>query len=356
MHFDNDPLNCGACGHDCEGGECMQGRCQPVVLGKGDEKGFPSSLVLDTNKVYWSIATLAPLWTASGIYWCDHSQCGAAPSSFVSSAVNPKTMTLVASRTGGPGTLYWTDITAERIRSCPAGKLCDMPANVADSGPGPLQIIENAGVLYWAVRGTAAGYYRDGQIMSCAADNCASSLRVIATDQWEPGSVAVDSDSVYWTAKYGDAGTQPPQPVGSILSCLKNYSCGKDGGRAIVTYQLSLTSILIHQGFLYWTQGPTETQGDYVACLSNGSIMRCQLPVCAPVHFARNMRCPSSLTVNEDRLYWATSLGLFGGAGEIQHAPVSDGSALKVFETTPDPSTRWPLGPQPSTGSRNKPS
>ena len=93
-------------------------------------------------------------------------------------------MTLVTFPTGGPGTLYWTDITAERIRSCPAGKLCDLPANVTDSGPSPTQIIENAGVLYWAVRGTAPAYYRDGQIMSCAADHCASSLRVVATGQY----------------------------------------------------------------------------------------------------------------------------------------------------------------------------
>jgi hypothetical protein len=45
------PSNCGACGHDCEGGGCVQGVCQPVVL-EGDES-FPSTLAVDGVKVYW---------------------------------------------------------------------------------------------------------------------------------------------------------------------------------------------------------------------------------------------------------------------------------------------------------------
>ncbi len=32
---DDDPRHCGACGHDCLGGACVGGRCQPVLLAQG---------------------------------------------------------------------------------------------------------------------------------------------------------------------------------------------------------------------------------------------------------------------------------------------------------------------------------
>jgi hypothetical protein len=45
------PANCGACGHDCEGGACVQGVCQPFVL-EGEEL-FPNTIAADGARVYW---------------------------------------------------------------------------------------------------------------------------------------------------------------------------------------------------------------------------------------------------------------------------------------------------------------
>jgi len=152
----------------------------------------------------------------------------------------------------------------------------------------------------------------------------------------------VDSANVYWMARYGDTSTES---IGEIRRCLKNYSCGDKGADVVVPNQFSLTSILVHKGFLYWTRGPTENRGDYVACSADGNIQRCQLPVCTPVRFATTMHCPSSLTADGDLLYWATSLGIFGGAGEILYAPVNDGLALTLFQTTPDAVNALAVGP-----------
>src|SRR5262249_35132896 len=33
--FDSDPHNCGLCGHDCLGGTCQSGQCQPFALATG---------------------------------------------------------------------------------------------------------------------------------------------------------------------------------------------------------------------------------------------------------------------------------------------------------------------------------
>jgi hypothetical protein len=48
----NDPHNCGQCGHDCLGGACAAGRCQPVVLASGER--FPNSITSDGSEVFWA--------------------------------------------------------------------------------------------------------------------------------------------------------------------------------------------------------------------------------------------------------------------------------------------------------------
>jgi hypothetical protein len=47
----SDALNCGACGHDCLGGACADGQCQPIAL----YAGHPAPpLFLDDQSVYWT--------------------------------------------------------------------------------------------------------------------------------------------------------------------------------------------------------------------------------------------------------------------------------------------------------------
>jgi hypothetical protein len=48
----SDPASCGRCGHDCLGGGCVLGKCQPVALATGQAN--PHSLAVDDTWVYWS--------------------------------------------------------------------------------------------------------------------------------------------------------------------------------------------------------------------------------------------------------------------------------------------------------------
>ncbi len=52
IHLDGDPLNCGDCDHDCLGGECEVGTCQPVVLVEGESA--PLNVAVDETHVYWT--------------------------------------------------------------------------------------------------------------------------------------------------------------------------------------------------------------------------------------------------------------------------------------------------------------
>ena len=47
-----DPLNCGACGHDCLGGACEAGVCGPVAIVSGEPA--PAYIATDGTKVYWT--------------------------------------------------------------------------------------------------------------------------------------------------------------------------------------------------------------------------------------------------------------------------------------------------------------
>ena len=48
----SDPQACGACGHDCLGGTCVAGKCQPFALATGQKR--PMGLTLDDSFVYWT--------------------------------------------------------------------------------------------------------------------------------------------------------------------------------------------------------------------------------------------------------------------------------------------------------------
>jgi hypothetical protein len=45
------PNNCGACGHDCQGGTCTMGTCQPVMVAMQQEN--PAYITVDDAFLYW---------------------------------------------------------------------------------------------------------------------------------------------------------------------------------------------------------------------------------------------------------------------------------------------------------------
>src|SRR5262245_30712562 len=49
----NDSKNCGACKHDCQGGDCKAGVCQPVVIAH-DLPMSPWGVAVDDAHVYWA--------------------------------------------------------------------------------------------------------------------------------------------------------------------------------------------------------------------------------------------------------------------------------------------------------------
>lgn len=47
----SDPANCGRCGHDCLGGACNAGRCQPYVFSSANT---PRGVAINGDRIYWT--------------------------------------------------------------------------------------------------------------------------------------------------------------------------------------------------------------------------------------------------------------------------------------------------------------
>lgn len=61
VDLDKNPRHCGACNHDCRGGECVDGGCLPVLLAS-DLPG-PGAIAVDGTHVYWLNEATGDLWS-----------------------------------------------------------------------------------------------------------------------------------------------------------------------------------------------------------------------------------------------------------------------------------------------------
>ncbi len=68
-----DPANCGRCGHDCKGGTCAGGRCQPLQLAQFSDQPV-ANVVLSRTHVFFN--TMADISGGTGnVYSCAKPSC-----------------------------------------------------------------------------------------------------------------------------------------------------------------------------------------------------------------------------------------------------------------------------------------
>ena len=144
-----DAHNCGTCGHDCLGGACSGGMCQPFVLTAG--------------------VTAYDLVAVSGsLYWVDQ--------------IRPSGSVWTCTVTGGTCNAH-TLVTGQNA---------------------PERITSAAGFLYWTNYGT--GGAADGSVMAYALSGGARSA--LATNLWTPEGIAADGANVFWAQSYSGAPAQ----------------------------------------------------------------------------------------------------------------------------------------------------
>ncbi len=268
--------HCGACGHDCLGGECRDSMCQPVVLASGQES--PMGVTVDTHgagRVYWtnrvdsgSIRSVAK----SGGTVTEHATGQALPSSI---ALDGNHLFWVTSGLApSSGTVASLDLDVD------AGTV----STIATGQDNPFALALRAGRVFWTNSTNLAGSVR-------AVDTEGTNPVEIATGQKLPTGIAADVVGVYWAnlnageIRYADPHIAVP-PVALFLDSLS-----------------SPVGVAVDQVNVYWTE-------------FTGSVYRATKLEKVATACAINQDAPLGIAVDAVHVYWSN----YGGGSIMRTA------------------------------------
>lgn len=261
-----DPRNCGSCGHDCQGGACIGGRCAAIVL-------VPST---GANKADQGIAV-----TKDAIYWASfygdsivgvrlNELEGGAPKTFASGEPHPTG--LIADQ----GQLYWTTYDDGGVHRAPldGGAIATYVANLKNPG---CFALDSAKAVY-------VSQFKDGGVVRANGNTI---VPVIAGHDG-PWGVALDGTHLYWT-DYG---------AGAV------WRSDLDGGSAmsISTNEVHAGCLALDATHLYWV-----TAGDSDAAVA-GSVRRWPLDG-GPVETFVQLGAELGIAVDDTSVYFSNTGG-----------------------------------------------
>jgi hypothetical protein len=272
---DVDPLACGACDHDCLGGSCALGRCQPVVV--ASDLSDAVGLAVDGSNAYFSAAGV--------VYECAADGCGNSPTPLADYQDAIGAVAVDAT------TVYWT--TADSVMACDIAGCGDLPTALATDLANPWGIAVDATRVYWAG-------YDDGTVAWLPLAGGSGSTIVGGAS---PQYVAVDSERVYFT------------DVGDGTSGGVSAWAGGTRPPVVLAMGASPNGIATDGTSVFWTAGNTANPG--------ATVNACAIGGCsgAPEVLASDPGTPQRIAVDASGLYWANGDVYVLRAGS--HTPVA---------------------------------
>jgi hypothetical protein len=303
---DRDTKHCGACDHDCLGGPCAGGRCQPVPLAQGRAK--PGGMAIDDTSLYWVDQGFDA--DAGAVLRCPKSGCSANVTTLASGLINAYAVGADANSVyfndgqsvlkcplagcgGAPTTLgsvgfldvggiavdgknvYW-DSDFDSVAQCSISGCGGAPTTIG-SGNGVAGIVSNGKDVYWGSLGGSSA--ATGQVSKVAVGG--GTPLPLGSSQFRPYALALDATNVYW-ANNGDGtimacalgGCPSPTPIGSEM--------GYPG------------AIAVDASGVYWVD-------------SGGSIFRCPIGGCGsnkPTSLASGQGILDAVVLDPANVYW----------------------------------------------------
>ena len=252
----DDPTSCGSCGHDCAGGMCTAGMCQPLDLVSAPAGQTVRAVAIDSTHLYWGNTTDQTIVIAN--------LDGTSPASFLM-GVQIEEIAVDATA------LYYT--AGDGLHMVPFATMTDM--HVA---PGPEGCV-------WPVSSGLAYSVEFGanNVVSVDLDSGTVTTLLGAADGiFQPWGVASTATELFWTSSGPDVdGSIASQPLPSgaaatLRSGLANPNC------------LSFDE----KGRLYW---PNHV---------DGTIHRCNVDGSGDVTLASGQVMPTTVAVSLHYLYW----------------------------------------------------
>jgi hypothetical protein len=277
----SDPRNCGRCGHDCLGGGCKGGVCQPYAI------------VTETKDTYGiSIRSGALYFTTSffTVETCAAEDCASTLTQMTSN------QSILRGVTTDSTNVYWANagyaldgggfggyIATCGLAGCPSG----MQTILAPLESAPVDLVVNTSAVYWTDNNS-------GLVRMCSVGGCGQVPTTLVTDPTTLSGIAVDSTSLYWAES----------TLGNIIQCPLE---GCTTFTPFAAGSVNPTKIDVVNQIVYWT--------------TNGAIMSCPSSGCsgAPTVFAKDQPLAYGITDDGTNLYWT----LLETSGKVLSCPLS---------------------------------
>jgi hypothetical protein len=181
-----DPKNCGVCGHDCLGGDCDLGVCQPFNIVTGQT--HVTQLAVDSTNVYWTGSD-----TAYAHYYVARRRIDG------SDAVKPLTST----ETGAyaiaiaSGNIYWMaggHLRVCDLPDCSKGPADYIPATIATGCSSDIKYIASKNALYY---GCYADYNTNNGSLWSLTLGTVNPVNLVPSPA-SPVAMASDDANLYW--------------------------------------------------------------------------------------------------------------------------------------------------------------
>lgn len=305
----SDPANCGACGHDCLGGACAKGACQPVQVAR-DSAGA-KAITVDATHVYWTNYATGELRRAP-------KDGGASELLFA----GPATEFGDGIGVGG-NDVYFATVAAGAIQRCAKTGCLGGPTPVVTGlGSASFVTVVDGGTVYWS------DIFPGGAVASCAVP-CTGPVTTIGPSEARPAHVTADGVDVFWTtivpstvrAKLGAAG---PATINTSLGFIDDVTASngkvyfadsegpsvmdRDGGapRRLLN-QTNTTSIRVDATRAYFTR----------VQINVGTIYSCPLAGCGTTAtiLADKQDGPRTIALDDKQVFWANEGS--GDAGTV---------------------------------------
>jgi hypothetical protein len=283
-----DQHNCGACGHDCLGGACDGGVCQPVLLASGVIT--PTAIAVDAQNVYFTTNQSAQAGTVSSV-----PIDGGPVTDLVTGQETPDSLAIDGSH------LYWT-----------TGDGYARWAPKAADGGGGTQLANTLGDTAFVAADGNSVCVVTGTVIECGPTP-PNGVTVMGPSGGLPGGIALGSGSAFWVLQGSiDAGTVLSAPTQGSVS-----------PTTVVPGNGGAFGIAVDSTTVYWTTRPI------------GNVMAVPLVGGTPVTLAMAQDSPNAIAVDSTHVYW-TNVGQ-NGAVMINALDAGPGAASTLVGNLGEP-------------------
>jgi hypothetical protein len=266
-----DSLNCGSCGHSCQGATCVGGLCQTTQLAAAESR--PLGIAVDASKVYW---TNDPTTTGGDVRSIPLSGGTASVLTTPTGPTNPFWLTLSGS------TLFWTvDQSAQTTTSA---------IMKVSTGGGSQTLLFTGGQLGGITSDATYVYYTTSTSID-RLPTTGGAATTLHSGTFNLGGLAMDASYFYWT----DATLDVVVKINRSTQVTTNLASGQGDPMGIA----------VDASYVYWTNQATGTVVKQALSQPGGTI----------TVVASGQSLPTGLAQDTNTLYWVNRAT--AGTGKI---------------------------------------